>query len=742
MTGRSDLVAALEPLVRRVRTDVTARKGPKGQHWTREPLTPERLAQHVNGGPARGVCPIKAGESVTMVGLLDLDSHKGESTWEEMAQAAKAVCAELEARFMAPVCFRSSGGRGIHIYVLWDEPQDAYSVRQELKEAIGALGYRNGTGGVKYGQIEIFPKQDYVPPDGFGNQFILPLAGASEPLDQDMQPMGKDAAVGMDWPTSAPVPVRDKPTKPATTPVAGPALADPGLADRALMSIPNDALRGPDREEWFRIMCAHKMAGGNKKVARAWTAMHISHTGEEADKEFDKVWDSIKFDRENGTPAEYLFNVAHQHGFNEHIVQEFSVEVVEETGAQEPQPLPPLQRDKKGAIEPTANNALAVLRRPDVCKARIAYDEFKDTTLIAWEGEDQWRPMRDTDYTRLRGELERIGFKRPGRELVRDAALLVAEENSFDSAIEWGKSLRWDGVPRVEGFLERYAQAESSDYTRAVSRYLWTALAARLLQPGAKCDMVPVLVGGQGTGKSTGVMTLAPEPDAYVEVNLEHRDDNLARSLRGKLVGELGELRGLMTREAEAIKAWITRTHEEWIPKYMEFATKFPRRLVFIGTTNSDEFLADETGERRWLPVRVGSVDVEAIERDRDQLWAEAVEIFKREGLRWREAMDLAVHHHEEFKVTDPWVEAVREWLLADELDGPEGVPRGMRPFKLEAVLAGALQLDAKHRGQRELKRVAAILRGLGFSKRRASPAEGGKFVWEPAENCALFELA
>lgn len=735
MTGCSDLVAALEPLVRRVRTDVTAKKGPKGQYWTLEPLTPELLAQHVNGGPARGVCPIKDGESVTMVGMLDLDSHKGESTWEEMAQAAKAVCAELEARFMAPVCFRSGGGRGIHIYVLWDEPQDAYSVRQELKEAIGALGFRNGTGGVKLGQIEVFPKQDYVPPDGFGNQFILPLAGASEPLDPDMQPMGKDAAVGMDWPTSAPVPVHDKPTK-ATTPVDGPALVDPGLSERALMSIPNDDLRGPDREEWFRIMCAFKMAGGDKEAARKWTAQHSSHT----DEEFYKAWDSIKLDREDGAPAEYLFTAAQRHGFNEHIVQEFSVEVAEEPGAR--QPLPPLLRDKNGAIEPTANNALAVLRRPDACKARIAYDEFKDTTLIAWEGETQWRPMRDTDYTRLRSELERIGFKRPGRELVRDAALLVAEENSFDSAIEWGNSLRWDGVPRVEGFLERYAQAESSDYTRAVSRYLWTALAARLLQPGAKCDMVPVLVGGQGTGKSSGVMALAPEPDAYVEVNLEHRDDNLARSLRGKLVGELGELRGLMTREAEAIKAWITRTHEEWIPKYMEFATKFPRRLVFIGTTNSDEFLADETGERRWLPVHVGSVDVEAIERDRDQLWAEAVEIFKREGLHWREAMALAVHHHDEFKITDPWTEAVREWLLADELDGPEGVPRGMRPFKLEAVLVGALQLDAKHRGQRELKRVAAILRGLGFSKRRASIAEGGKFVWEPAKNCALFELA
>lgn len=735
MSADPRLIEALEPLVRRVRTDVTAKKDATGMSWTREPLTEQRLAKHLNGGPARGVCPIKAGESVTLVGLLDLDSHKGESSWEQMTEAALRVVSALEARYLAPIVFRSSGGRGIHIYVVWDEPQDAYSVRCELGDAIESLGFANGTAGVSRGQIEVFPKQNQVPLDGFGNQFILPLAGNSELLEPllGLEPMGKEAALGMAWPSSAPVPPREAPVRHATVASS----VDATLLDRALFAITNDAAQGPDRDEWFRLMCAFKEGGGDIETARAWTMQHPSY--EEA--RFEGPWASIKVGHENGTPVEYLLRVAQGHGFNEHVIAEFPIESTA-VAAPEPEPWPVFTRDGKGKIEPSITNAVQALRRADVCDARIAYDEFKDATLVAW-GEDQgWRALRDTDYTRLRVVLERRGFKSPGRELVRDAAMQVAEENRFDSAIQWAESLAWDGVARVDGFLADYMGVVPGPYARSVSRYTWTALAARLLQPGAKCDMVPVLVGGQGTGKSTGVMAMAPDADAYVEVNLEHRDDNLARSLRGKLVGELGELRGLMTKDAESIKAWITRTHEEWIPKYVEFATKFPRRLLFIGTTNSDEFLADDTGERRWLPVDVGAVDVAAIERDRDQLWAEAIVLFKREGVQWHEALTLGASTHDQYKISDPWQSAIEQWLQQDEMDSVGGVPRCFAPFKLENLLQGALGLGARDLGMREQKRAASVLKRLGFVKRRATRTEGGKHIWERAENSAMDDLA
>ena len=177
------LIAALKPLVKRVRTDVTAVKKTDGSRWTNQPLTVERLASHLNGGPARGVCPIKAGESVTMVGLLDFDSHGGETSWAEMSAAVAKVVDVLELAWgMSPVLFKSSGGRGVHLYLMWDQPQDAYSVRMFLVDVLESVGFKNGAGGVKAGQVEVFPKQDEVGEDGFGNQFIMPLAGASVPL--------------------------------------------------------------------------------------------------------------------------------------------------------------------------------------------------------------------------------------------------------------------------------------------------------------------------------------------------------------------------------------------------------------------------------------------------------------------------------------------------------------------------------------------------------------------------------
>src|SRR5690606_14634369 len=114
-----------------------------------------------------------------------------------------------------------------------------------------------------------------------------------------------------------------------------------------------------------------------------------------------------------------------------------------------------------------------------------------------------------------------------------------------------------------------------------------------------KADMAPILVGQQGAGKSTAVAAMAPAPEFFAEISFSEKDEDLARKMRGRLVAEIGELRGLHTREQEAIKAFVSRTHENWIPKYREFAVQFPRRLVFIGTTNKDEFLADETGNRR-----------------------------------------------------------------------------------------------------------------------------------------------
>lgn len=411
-------------------------------------------------------------------------------------------------------------------------------------------------------------------------------------------------------------------------------------------------------------------------------------------------------------------------GYVEDVSGEF--EVVENKNEGERPALPPFKRDKNGRIEATIENVAMAVRRPDLCGMDIRHDGFRDEIMFSVQGND-WRPFRDADYSRLRITLERSGFKPIGRELVRDVVLMVSEEKPFDSAVLWLEGLKWDGAPRVEKFLQVYFGADDSDYVRAVSTYLWTALAGRVLVPGIKADMVPILVGEQGAAKSSSVAAMVPSADFFTEISFHEKDEDLARKMRGRLLAEIGELRGLHTRELESIKAFITRTHENWVPKYREFATSFPRRLVFIGTTNKDEFLADETGNRRWLPVRTGRADIDAVRRDHLQLWAEARELFGLIGVAYQAAEELAKPIHKEHTITDPWAEEIARWLgEADTLTGD--IPQAREFLQISDVARGALRLETKQVGKREEMRIGNSLRECGYE--RAKKRANGKPAW------------
>jgi len=398
--------------------------------------------------------------------------------------------------------------------------------------------------------------------------------------------------------------------------------------------------------------------------------------------------------------------------------------------------LPPFDRDNHGRILATAGNLEMALRRADVCGVHIGLDEFNDEIMLAdWSDKSLlWRRFKDADYTRTRIRLERGGFLSIGRELLRDVVVLVAEDKRFDSAQVWLDRLRWDGVPRIESFLSTHFNARDSAYARSVALYLWTALAGRVMNPGCKADMVPVFIGEQGGGKTTGVAAMVPGTDHYMEVRLDEAEIELARRMRGKLIGEIGELRGMASRDIEHIKAFVTRTHEEWIPKYREFATNFPRRLVFVGTTNAEEFLADETGNRRWLPVRVGKVDVGAIARDREQLWAEAATRWLADGVMWHDAEQRGAETHAEHMISDPWAEAVARWLESPAGFEPGGALNGEGEVTISAILQEALGVSVSQLAKKDEFRVGRILRAFGYEKKRIRKGLQLAYVWSRAK--------
>jgi predicted P-loop ATPase len=381
-----------------------------------------------------------------------------------------------------------------------------------------------------------------------------------------------------------------------------------------------------------------------------------------------------------------------------------------------------VKRNGKGIIEARVSNIVSVLGVPEVSGYELAYDEFQDAVMISPHRDNGWRPFTDTDYTQLRVWLETIGNCEPvSQEMARAAAQLVAERQKMDTAKIWIESLKWDGVERISHFCSRYWGTIDDAYTRAVGLYLWTALAGRVVSPGCQCDMVPVLIGSQGIGKSRGVQAMVPAAEHYAELRLDEADDAIARKMRGVLIAELAEMRGLRNSEIERTKAFITRTHEKWTPKYKEFATSYPRRFVIVGTTNDEEFLPSDSEQRRWLPVHTIGVDVKRIREDRNQLWAEALVRYTTDGVHWQGMDELAKPAREMASSPDNWEQVIAQWLV--DTDGTN--------IRLSDVLESAVGLDPRTITRAHELRAGRVLRSLGYVRRVQRYGARLQKVWE-----------
>ena len=740
---KNKIAESLAPLLKKVRTDARGVKKQGGKPYKQDKdLDVEALQHHANGGPAYGAYPIKPGESVTLTAVLDFDSHKGESTWAEMVVAAMSVTDKLAARGITVHPWRSGGGRGIHLLMTWANPQDARSVRALLRDVLAECGFRDGTDGVKAGEVEIFPKQDRIAIGAYGNYYFLPAAFESVPLDPlDFDPLTKAAIVGYIWHDSPDVPLAPIVESPNYTSQADAAFDD---VASAVCAIPNSGDKSLDYDQWRNVLFGIHAADPGEDgrcIAEVWSEQSEKHDR----RQFDHVWRNIK-SRPDGVGVATVFRLARLAGWRLYSDDQLdaldtiapgddsAAKAAEQAMAAMKSPAtataaPDIYvRNRFGEILATIENcrtALASVSPP--AGARFGFDSFRDEIMVRERG--SWRPVTDVDLIRIRITLGRAGWKPVGRELMRDAVLEVADDHKFDSAIKWLAGLKWDGVSRVSGFLKNYFGVADSPYATAVSEYLWTALAGRVLVPGIQCDMVPILIGPQGAGKSTGVALLSPAPEMYAEISLDEKDDDLARKLRGCLVAELGELKGLSGREVEHTKAFITRRHEKWVPKYREFTTQYPRRCVIVGTTNQGEFLDDPTGARRWLPVEVGTINRITLAADVLQLWAEGAAMFEcdrdlgGDGVIWESAERLAQEVHDGHTVDDVWAEDVARWI-----DERETCP----PFSVVEALKGSLLVPGGTLNQGHKKRMASILRRLGYRDIRVYVEGRQTRVWEP----------
>jgi hypothetical protein len=391
-----------------------------------------------------------------------------------------------------------------------------------------------------------------------------------------------------------------------------------------------------------------------------------------------------------------------------------------------------LERDKAGKILPSAHNIEMILSAPRLSKIDLKYDAFLDQILIAYDGDAEYKALTDPDYIEIQLRLSRdltIGsVKDIEKQKLRDVVAYVASVNTYDSAIEWLNGLGWDGVCRVDQFLVDAFGAEDTDYHRALSRYIWTALASRVLEPGSKADMAPIAVGSQGSGKSSVVSAIPPSDDFFSELDLGLKDADISRLIRSKMVIELGELKGMRTKEVSHIKQFITRQIEEWTPKYKEMNIRYPRRCLFFGTTNEREFLRDETGNRRWLPFNAGQCNPEVVKVDRDQYWAEARHLFLSGGVLWQDAQRLACSVHDDYLEVDPWESRVLGYLESIHQiarDDQDEFMRDLLPqpqvVQIQDILRYCLDISSGQQTQYHSLRVSKILTANGYERRRRS---------------------
>jgi hypothetical protein len=356
----------------------------------------------------------------------------------------------------------------------------------------------------------------------------------------------------------------------------------------------------------------------------------------------------------------------------------------------------------------------------------LSFDQFTARALVAEQ--TSAGPLDDAIVDRLWLKIDAAFGFRPSREFFFVVVNDLARQRSFHPVRDYFGALVWDGTPRIDRWLPTYCGAPDTPYTRAVGALLLTAIVRRVRAPGAKYDEIVIWESPtQGMDKSSGWAALCPF-DAWFSDDLPlgvGAKETIERTA-GKILIEASDLHGYSDADVERLKAFLSRRVDGPVRlAYARTPVEVPRSFVLVGTTNRDEYLRDTTGNRRFWPVRVQRIDVAAIQRDRDQLWAEAA-AREATGASIRLSPDLwgaAGIEQEQRREVDPWEELLDEAVV-------DGFDRDYVPV---AELWGALDKAATYRKRNDAARLAQIMRAKGFTrkeKRRVEGQDGPVWVW------------
>jgi predicted P-loop ATPase len=358
------------------------------------------------------------------------------------------------------------------------------------------------------------------------------------------------------------------------------------------------------------------------------------------------------------------------------------------------------------------HNALVALREDSHISEVFFYDEMLRMVVMADPETGIMSPVRDNDVGWVQEYLQACGLETIPKDTVHQAVDVRAAERTFHPIRDYLNGLTWDGTPRIGGWLHTYCRAEPSPYAEGIGTMFLVALVARAFDPGCKLDYLPILEGGQGIRKSTACSILGGPWFSDNLPDIAGNAKDVTQHLNGKWLIELPELSAMDKAGAGRLKQFLTRTVERYRPSYGRKEVIEPRQCVFIGTTNEAAYLRDSTGARRFWPVKVGidgPVDTNALIRDRDQLFAEAVVLYRAGTLWWPDSTfeTTQIQPEQEARYeADAWEIAVREWMDKEPL---------INQTTVLWVAQDALSIETSRLGTSEQRRIAAVLERLGW---------------------------
>ncbi len=477
-----------------------------------------------------------------------------------------------------------------------------------------------------------------------------------------------------------------------------------------------------DNESWLQMAmsCYAATGGGGVEEFVDWSLSDSTYAEREGD--IRARWDSISVGGgiTIATLLKAVSDAGHQHLLREDPKVAFAAEPISEADLKFIDAQPKIDalfdRSKDGKPKRTVDNVkraivgLGIIPSRNILTARNVIEGTFETLNKYFP--NAGAVVSDDMLHGLRAAItEEYNFE-PTIQQTSEGLSALALLNQFHPIRDYIDALEWDGRDRIASFFTDYCETEMTPYTVAVAEVMFKAAVGRVYHPGIKYDTMVILEGIQGCGKSTLVKHLGGEWALEGLPNKSDMNDkDVIQQIQGSWIVEVEELAVMRKSDIDSMKAFLTRQVDTARFAYAREAREYPRQCIFIGTTNDDEYLLDSTGNRRFLPIKVGDIQLSSIEQDRDQIWAQAKIMWDKnpteKGLMLPEDIwGAAAVEQGHRRVADPIEFGLARYLHHDDREGTDFMTQ-------EAILFEIMHKVSSELSSADLRRLTRAMHAI-----------------------------